>query len=38
MEDISIEHLKELQDKLFKEQCDLDIRKAMVKHFIKQHK
>ncbi len=35
MKETSIVHLKELQEKLFKQQCDLDIQKAMVRHFIK---
>tara|TARA_R110000772_G_scaffold262197_1_gene381157 strand:- start:367 stop:660 length:294 start_codon:yes stop_codon:yes gene_type:complete len=32
---IDLEKLKEIQEDLFKQQCDLDIQKAMVKHFIK---
>jgi hypothetical protein len=32
---IDLEQLKEIQENLFKQQCDLDIQKAMVKHFIK---
>ena len=32
--DIDLEELKEMQEDLFKQQCDLDIQKAMVKHFI----
>ena len=32
---IDLEKLKEMQEYLFKQQCDLDIQKAMVKHFIK---
>ena len=35
MEEISLEQLEEMQEVLFKQQCDLDIQKAMVKHFIK---
>ena len=31
---IDLEQLKEMQEVLFKQQCDLDIQKAMVKHFI----
>jgi hypothetical protein len=31
---INLEKLKEIQEDLFKKQCDLDIQKAMVKHFI----
>ena len=31
---IDLEQLKEMQEDLFKQQCDLDIQKAMVKHFI----
>ena len=33
--DIGLKELKEMQEDLFKQQCDLDIQKAMVKHFIK---
>ena len=32
--DIDLKELKEMQEDLFKQQCDLDIQKAMVKHFI----
>jgi len=32
----SLEELKEMQKELFKEQCYLDIQKAMVKRFIKE--
>ena len=35
MEEISLEQLEEMQKDLFKKQCDLDIQKAFVKHFIK---
>jgi len=35
MEEISLDQLEEMQEVLFKQQCDLDIQKAMVKHFIK---
>lgn len=35
MEEINLEQLKEMQKELFKKQCDLDIQKAMLKHFIK---
>jgi cyanate lyase len=31
----NLEQLEEMQKELFKRQCDLDIQKAMVKHFIK---
>mgnify|MGYP003631836452 FL=1 len=30
-----LEQLEEMQKDLFRQQCDLDIQKAMVKHFIK---
>ena len=33
-----LEQLEEMQKELFKQQCDLDIQKAMVKHFIKKEK
>ena len=35
---INLEHLEEMQKDLFRKQCDLDIQKAMVKHFIKKEK
>ena len=35
---INLEQLEEMQVELFKKQCDLDIQKAMVKHFIKKEK
>jgi len=35
---INLEQLEEMQVELFKKQCDLDIQKAMVKHFIKKKK
>jgi hypothetical protein len=35
MIEISLEQLEEMQKDLFKKQCDLDIQKAFVKHFIK---
>jgi predicted transcriptional regulator len=35
MEEISLEQLKEMEENLFQKQCDLDIQKAFVKHFIK---
>jgi hypothetical protein len=35
MDKISLEQLEEMQKDLFKKQCDLDIQKAFVKHFIK---
>ena len=31
---VNLEQLEEMQKELFKKQCDLDIQKAMVKHFI----
>ena len=31
----NLKQLEEIQKELFKQQCDLDIHKAMVKHFIK---
>jgi len=34
----NLEQLEEMQKELFKQQCDLDIQKAMVKHFIKKEK
>ena len=30
-----LEQLEEMQKDLFRQQCDLDIQKAMLKHFIK---
>ena len=33
-----LEQLEEMQKELFRQQCDLDIQKAMVKHFIKKEK
>ena len=38
MDKISLEQLEEMQKDLFKKQCDLDIQKAFVKHFIKKKK
>jgi len=35
MDKINLEQLEEMQKELFKQQCDLDIQKAFVKHFIK---
>jgi len=35
MDEISLEQLEEMQKDLLKKQCDLDIQKAFVKHFIK---
>ena len=32
---VNLEQLEEMQEDLFRQQCDLDIQKAMVKHFIK---
>ena len=34
----NLNRLEEIQKELFKKQCDLDIQKAMVKHFIKKEK
>ena len=34
----NLEELGEMLTELFKQQCDLDIQKAMVKHFIKKEK
>ena len=34
----NLKQLEEIQKELFKQQCDLDIQKAMVKHFIKKKK
>ena len=34
----NLKQLEEIQKELFKQQCDLDIHKAMVKHFIKKEK
>jgi hypothetical protein len=31
----NLKQLEEMQKELFRQQCDLDIQKAMVKHFIK---
>ena len=31
-----LEQLEKMQEDLFRQQCDLDIQKAMVKHFIKE--
>jgi len=31
----NLKQLEEMQKELFKQQCDLDIQKAMLKHFIK---
>ena len=30
-----LEQLEKMQEDLFRQQCDLDIQKAMVKHFLK---
>ena len=38
MDEISLEQLEEMQKDLFKKQCDLDIREAMLKHFIKKER
>ena len=35
---VNLEQLEEMQKELFKQQCDLDIQKAMLKHFIKKEK
>jgi phosphopantothenoylcysteine synthetase/decarboxylase len=35
---VNLEQLEEMQKELFRQQCDLDIQKAMVKHFIKKKK
>lgn len=35
MDEIKLEQLEEMQKDLFRKQCDLDIQKAFVKHFIK---
>ena len=35
---VDLEQLEEMQKELFKQQCDLDIQKEMVKHFIKKEK
>ena len=35
---VNLEQLEEMQKELFRQQCDLDIQKAMVKHFIKKEK
>tara|TARA_R100000951_G_scaffold19227_1_gene15976 strand:- start:184 stop:309 length:126 start_codon:yes stop_codon:yes gene_type:complete len=32
--DASLEELEEMKKELFRQQCDLDIRKAMVKYLI----
>ena len=34
----NLEQLEKMQEDLFRQQCDLDIQKAMVKHFIKKEK
>ena len=34
----NLQQLEEMQKELFRQQCDLDIQKAMVKHFIKKKK
>ena len=34
----NLKQLEEIQKELFKQQCDLDIQKAMVNHFIKKKK
>ena len=31
----NLEQLEKMQEDLFRQQCDLDIQKAMLKHFIK---
>jgi hypothetical protein len=33
---VNLEQLEEMKKELFRQQCDLDIHKAMVKHFIKE--
>ena len=35
---VNLEQLEEMQKELFRKQCDLDIQKAMLKHFIKNEK
>jgi hypothetical protein len=35
---VNLEQLEEMQKELFRQQCDLDIQKAMVNHFIKKKK
>ena len=35
---VNLEQLEEMQKELFRQQCDLDIQKAMVKHFIKERR
>ena len=32
--DVSLEELEEMKKELFRKQCDLDIQKAMLNHFI----
>ena len=34
----NLEQLEKMQEDLFRQQCDLDIQKAMVKHFITKKK
>ena len=34
----NLQQLEEMQKELFRQQCDLDIQKAMLKHFIKKKK
>jgi hypothetical protein len=34
----NLRQLEEMQKELFRQQCDLDIQKAMVNHFIKKKK
>jgi hypothetical protein len=36
--EITLEQLELMQKDLFEQQCNLDIQKAMVKHFIKKEK
>ena len=36
MENVTLEELEQFKTELFKQQCELDIQKAMVNHFIKQ--
>ena len=33
-----LEQLEKMKEDLFRQQCDLDIQKAMLKHFIKKKK
>ena len=38
LEQLTLEQLELMQKDLFEQQCNLDIQKAMVKHFIKKEK